>query len=81
MVGVNLLHLPRSLGAYLRSHKTDPLWKMLVAANAVMAAAVFLLGRQFAAVGSASGYAAVIALIIVPGSLAIWYRFRQERNG
>jgi hypothetical protein len=54
---------------------------MLVAANLLMALAVVLLGSRFGAVGAASAFAAVVAMVIMPGSLAIGYHCRQKWHG
>lgn len=77
-VGVVLLHVPRCLSVYLRAHKQDPLVRVIVVGNIVMALAVFLLGSRYGALAAASGFVVVVAAIIVPPSVIVWNRCRRD---
>jgi len=63
---------------YLRAHKQEPLMKLTVYCALLQGTLTWYLGKNYAAVGAASGYLAVTALVVVPCGYFIWRRCRRE---
>jgi O-antigen/teichoic acid export membrane protein len=76
--GVVLNHVPMSLSIYVRAHKVDPLILWTTAANIAIGLLVWQLGSRYGAMGAACGYLAIVALVSLPGSLAIFRKHRRE---
>jgi hypothetical protein len=76
--GLVLLHVAKSIGVYIRSHKRDPFLIPGTLANLLVGGLVWLLGMRYGAIGAAWGYTGVIALLNVPWWIWLWLRCRRE---
>lgn len=76
-VGLVMLHVAQCLAVYIRAHKKDPLWGLIVGANATLGLAVFVLGGHYGVLGAAYSFFAVVTFITLPGTLWIW-RLRRD---
>jgi O-antigen/teichoic acid export membrane protein len=65
-----------SLAVYLRAHKREPLAKIYLVSGILILALGLILGASLHAVGVTGGYLAVIALLQLPWSWAVFYRCR-----
>lgn len=73
-----VMQLAQCTNIYVRAHKRDPFLLAAVVSNLTIAALVFLLGREYGAVGVAGGYLLGVCLVQVPWWVAIWSRTRRN---
>ncbi len=73
-----LNHIPRCQEIYLRAHKREPTLPINVVSCALTGLLVWRLGAAFGAVGAASGYLAVVALISLPAKTLLWRACRRK---
>ncbi len=77
-LAVTLYQVPRCQDFYLRAHKREPLWLLNAISSVLVGVAVWLAGAALGPTGAAAGYAAVIALFILPVKTYVWMRCRRE---
>ena len=66
------------LGNYLIAHKQNPMLVMSVVSSLTNGLLVWVLGRQFGPFGAGVANLAVIAFLVVPWHLTLWFRFRTK---
>lgn len=64
--------------AYLRAHKREPFVSVSVGQGILTGLAIWMLGKQFGAIGMTIGYLMIIALFVIPIGTVIWRRSRIE---
>jgi hypothetical protein len=77
-LAVILYQVPRCQDFYLRAHKREPLWLVNASSCILIGMLVWLLGARFGPTGAASGYAAAVALFVLPAKTIIWMRCRRQ---
>ena len=66
------------LGNYLIAHKQNPMLVMSVVSGLTNGLLVWAMGRQFGPFGAGVANLVVIALMVVPWHLTLWFRFRTK---
>lgn len=78
MAGAVINHIPHCLTLYVRAHKRDPFVIYGLASGLAVGLAVWLLGSRLGAIGAASGYAAVAAVLHLPYASYLWTVCRRD---
>jgi hypothetical protein len=71
-------HMSMALAAYLRAHKRDPFFGLIVAYGLAMVTAVFTVGRLYGAVGMAASLLVLDTAICLVGGAAVFVRCRRN---
>lgn len=65
---------------YVHAHKQDPLAFAQISGNAAIGLAVWWLGREYGAIGAATGYLGVVVVLLLPVATIVWSRFRRDAH-
>lgn len=74
------LHLMNCMAIYLRSGRVDPLWRITIASNLLLAAVVIWACDRFGAIGIGTSMTLIYGGLTLPGVWWAWQQFKRDRD-
>lgn len=72
------LHLVQCFSIYLRSHKQDPVWRITIVGNVVLAVSVVVTASWIGVEAAGMATFLSISCVTLPGVVWVWSRFKTE---
>ncbi len=79
LLAIVVYQVPHCQVFYVRAHKHEPFLPVSIVASSAIGASVWWLGAEWGPVGAATGYLAVVTLIILPCHTYLWQRCRKQQ--
>ncbi len=78
---VVVYHLPYCQAFYVRAFKREPFLVLSVVTNLLIGLAIWRFGSLYGPLGAASGFLAVVLVVVLPWQTWIWWRCRRDWGG
>jgi hypothetical protein len=81
LIATVLMQVSYTQSSYLRAHKKEPFLLLSLVTSMLIAAAAVVFGRDYGATGIATGYLAVVVVLVIPWGTLVFLSCRRQWHG